>query len=73
MESLKIAFFCWESLYGERVGGLASAAANLAENLAKSHEVHYFSRVQSRARWLITSITIIASLPAAIPWITAMT
>jgi len=44
MESLKIAFFCWESLYGERVGGLASAATNLAENLAKSHEVHYFSR-----------------------------
>ncbi|MGD0081108.1 MAG: glycosyltransferase family 4 protein [Methanoregula sp.] len=44
METLKIAFFCWESLHAERVGGLASAATNLAESLAKSHEVHYFSR-----------------------------
>ncbi len=44
METLKIAFFCWESLHAERVGGLASAATNLAESLAKSHEVHYFTR-----------------------------
>jgi glycogen(starch) synthase len=44
METLKIAFFCWESLYAERVGGLASAATNLAETLAKQHEVHFFSR-----------------------------
>ena len=44
MESLKVAFFCWESLYAERVGGLASAATNLAETLAKVHEVHYFTR-----------------------------
>ncbi|MBN1168047.1 MAG: glycosyltransferase family 4 protein [Methanospirillaceae archaeon] len=44
MESLKIAFFCWESLYAERVGGLASAATNLAENIAKRHEVHFFTR-----------------------------
>jgi len=44
MESLKVAFFCWESMYAERVGGLASAATNLAETLAKQHEVHYFTR-----------------------------
>ncbi|MGA2160627.1 MAG: glycosyltransferase family 4 protein [Methanoregula sp.] len=44
MESLKVAFFCWESMYAERVGGLASAATNLAENMAKSHEVHFFTR-----------------------------
>ncbi len=44
MESLKIAFFCWESLYTERVGGLARAATHLAEELAKEHEVHFFTR-----------------------------
>ncbi|GAB6284674.1 MAG: glycosyltransferase family 4 protein [Methanoregula sp.] len=44
MESLKIAIFCWESLYAERVGGLARAATHLAETLATSHEVHYFTR-----------------------------
>ncbi len=44
METLKIAFFCWESMYAERVGGLASAATNLAETLAKTHEVHFFTR-----------------------------
>lgn len=44
MESLKVAFFCWESMYSERVGGLACAATNLAETLAKDHEVHYFTR-----------------------------
>ena len=44
VESLKIAIFCWESLYAERVGGLARAATHLAETLAMSHEVHYFTR-----------------------------
>ena len=45
MESFKIAFFCWESMYAERVGGLANAATNLAETLVKqNHEVHYFTR-----------------------------
>ncbi|MDO9034170.1 MAG: glycosyltransferase family 4 protein [Methanoregula sp.] len=45
MESLKIAFFCWESMYAERVGGLANAATNLAETLVKQqHEVHFFTR-----------------------------
>jgi len=44
MERLKIAFFCWESLYAERVGGLANAATNLAETLARHHEVHFFTR-----------------------------
>jgi glycosyltransferase involved in cell wall biosynthesis len=44
METLKIAFFCWESMYAERVGGLASAATNLAETLAKNHEVHFYTR-----------------------------
>ncbi len=45
MESLKIAFFCWESMYAERVGGLASAATHLAETLVtQGHEVHFFTR-----------------------------
>ncbi len=44
MESLNVAFFCWESLYAERVGGLASAATHLAETLAKDHEIHFFTR-----------------------------
>jgi len=44
MESLDLAFFCWESLYAERVGGLASAATSLAETLAKNHTVHFFTR-----------------------------
>jgi len=44
MESLKIAIFCWESLYAERVGGLAPAATHLAETLAQDHEVHFFTR-----------------------------
>ncbi|RLI85485.1 MAG: glycosyltransferase family 1 protein, partial [Archaeoglobales archaeon] len=44
METLKIAFFCWESLYSERVGGLARAATHLAETLARDHEVHFFTR-----------------------------
>jgi len=48
MESLKIAFFCWESLYAERVGGLASAATNLAETLAQNHEVHFFTRGEGK-------------------------
>ena len=45
MESLKIAFFCWESMYAERVGGLARAATLLAETLVKqNHDVHFFTR-----------------------------
>ncbi len=48
MERLKIAFFCWESLYAERVGGLANAATNLAETLARRHEVHFFTRGEGR-------------------------
>jgi len=48
MKSLKVAFFCWESLYAERVGGLANAATNLAETLARHHEVHYFTRGEGR-------------------------
>jgi glycosyltransferase involved in cell wall biosynthesis len=44
VESLKIAIFCWESLYAERVGGLARAATHLAETLAEHHEVHFFTR-----------------------------
>jgi glycogen(starch) synthase len=44
METLKVAFFCWESLFGERVGGLANAATHLAETLATNHEVHFFTR-----------------------------
>lgn len=48
MRDLKIAFFCWESLYAERVGGLASAATNLAETLAQNHEVHFFTRGEER-------------------------
>ena len=48
MKNQKIAFFCWESLHGERVGGLANAATNLAETLARHHEVHYFTRGKGR-------------------------
>ncbi|NLZ30137.1 MAG: glycosyltransferase family 4 protein [Methanomicrobiales archaeon] len=46
METLKIAFFCWEARHSSfKVGGLAPAATHLAENLAaKGHEVHYFTR-----------------------------
>ena len=46
METLKIAFFCWEALHSSfKVGGLAPAATHLAEHLAKKgHEVHYFTR-----------------------------
>lgn len=45
MESLKLGFFCWESLHAVRLGGLANAATHLAEALAaKGHEVHYFTR-----------------------------
>jgi len=45
MESLKVAFFCWESMYAERVGGLARAATLLAETLViQDHEVHFFTR-----------------------------
>jgi len=49
METLKIAFFCWESLYSERVGGLARAATHLAETLARDHEVHFFTRGEGEA------------------------
>lgn len=44
MEALKIAFFCWESIYSEKIGGLSPGATYLAETLAKEHEVHFFTR-----------------------------
>lgn len=44
MEHKKIAFFCWESMHTERVGGLANAATYLAQELAKKNEVHIFTR-----------------------------
>ena len=44
MESLKLVFFCWESLHGARLGGLANAATHLAEALAKDLKVHFFTR-----------------------------
>jgi len=44
VESLKLGFFCWESLHAVRLGGLANAATHLAEALAADHEVHYFTR-----------------------------
>ena len=46
METYKIAFFCWESLHSRfKVGGLAPAAAHLAEHLAaRGHDVHFFTR-----------------------------
>ncbi|MDI6718333.1 MAG: glycosyltransferase family 4 protein [Methanomicrobiales archaeon] len=43
MDRLRIAVFCWESLPSVKVGGLAVAATNLAENAARNHEVHYFT------------------------------
>ena len=44
MPPLKIAYFCWESLHAVRVGGLAPAVTNLAEVMARRHEVHFFTR-----------------------------
>lgn len=44
MERKKIAIFSWESLYTDRVGGLANATTYLAQELAKKHEVHFFTR-----------------------------
>ena len=44
MGTLKIAFFCWESIYSERIGGLAPGATYLAEALACGNEVHFFTR-----------------------------
>jgi glycogen synthase len=46
METLKIAFFCWESLHSSfKVGGLAPATTHLAERIAEiGHEVHFFTR-----------------------------
>lgn len=45
MDPYSVAFFCWESMYAERVGGLANAATNLAETLVQqNHDVHFFTR-----------------------------
>lgn len=44
MDALKIAFFCWESLYSGRIGGLSPATTCLAETLARENEVHFFTR-----------------------------
>jgi|SRR5271157_1441677 len=44
MGPLKIAFFCWESVYSEKIGGLSPGATYLAETLAKENEVHFFTR-----------------------------
>jgi glycosyltransferase involved in cell wall biosynthesis len=43
-ERFKIAIFCWENLYSDRVGGLSNASTYLAQSLAKKHEVHFFTR-----------------------------
>jgi len=44
VERLKLAFFCWESVYSEKIGGLSPGATFLAEILAKDNEVHFFTR-----------------------------
>jgi glycogen synthase len=44
MERKKIAFFSWESLYLERIGGLSNATTYLAQELAKTNEIHFFTR-----------------------------
>ncbi|PKL59182.1 MAG: glycosyltransferase family 1 protein, partial [Methanomicrobiales archaeon HGW-Methanomicrobiales-4] len=44
METKKIAFFSWESLHTERIGGLSNATTYLAQELAKTNEVHFFTR-----------------------------
>lgn len=44
MEAKKIALFSWESLHSERIGGLSNATTYLAEELAKTNEVHFFTR-----------------------------
>jgi glycosyltransferase involved in cell wall biosynthesis len=42
---MKIAVFCWESLYSVRTGGLAQAVTELSEALVeRGHEVHLFTR-----------------------------
>lgn len=50
MGSLKIAFFSWESLFSVKVGGLAPATTHLAEELARKHEVHFFTRGEGKDR-----------------------
>ena len=40
----KITIFSWESLYTDRVDGLANATTYLAHELAKKHEVNFFTR-----------------------------
>lgn len=44
METKKIAFFSWESLHTERIGGLSNATTYLAQELARTNEVHFFTR-----------------------------
>jgi len=58
METLKIAFFCWESLNSTfKVGGLAPAATHLAERLARmGHEVHFFPRGEKPGYALLNSV-----------------
>ena len=45
MESLKIGMFSWECNYSIKVGGISPHVTNLAETLAKKHEVHVFTRI----------------------------
>ena len=40
----KKAIFSWESLYTDRVGGLANATTYLAQELAKKYDIHFFTR-----------------------------
>ena len=52
METLKIAFFCWEALHSSfKVGGLAPAATHLANTLRRGGmRFHYFTRGASGDR-----------------------
>ena len=45
MESLRIGMFSWESDHSVKVGGISPHVTNLAETLAKKHEVHVFTRI----------------------------
>lgn len=51
MESLRIGMFSWESDHSIKVGGISPHVTNLAETLAKKHEVHVFTRIGGRSEY----------------------
>ena len=45
MDRLRIGMFSWESNHSIKVGGISPHITQLAETLAKKHEVHVFTRI----------------------------